>query len=370
MAHFRTIAAGACAASALLAGTPAASQELVGLAPEPGVQYSPYLQRDYPDQVLFGDTHLHTAYSADAGLVGATTTPDDAYRFAKGETVMSSNGIPARLARPLDFLVVADHAENLGLYIALDEASAVLEGNDWAAGLAKVFAPRDGDAMAKAYLYWAAAFATDARNGDPLKETPLAATMWQRMTEAAERHNAPGSFTALIGYEWTSGPSGNNLHRNVIFRDGKAEADRVLPFSAYESEDPEDLWAWMQGYEDATGGRVLAIPHNGNLSNGLMFDDVTLTGRVPIDADYAERRMRWEPVYEVTQIKGDGEAHPALSPEDPFADYGTWDRGSFGLEAKAPAMLPREYAREALKRGLAYGAALGANPFNSAIMAL
>ncbi|WP_172330175.1 DUF3604 domain-containing protein [Mangrovicoccus sp. HB161399] len=363
MTTFRTFAAGACAASALLAGLPAASQELVGMAPEPDVQYSPYLQRDYPDQVLFGDTHLHTAYSADAGLVGATTTPDDAYRFAKGETVVSSNGIPARLARPLDFLVVADHAENLGLYIALDETSALLQGNAWAEGLSRVFAPRDGKAMAEAYLYWAAAFVSEDRKGDPLKDTPLATTMWQRMTEAAERHNAPGSFTALIGYEWTSGPAGNNLHRNVIFRDGKAEADRVIPFSAYDSEDPEDLWAWMQGYEDATGGRLLAIPHNGNLSNGLMFDDVTLTGRVPIDADYAERRMRWEPVYEVTQIKGDGEAHPSLSPEDPFADYGTWDRGSFGLEPKTPEMLPREYAREALKRGLAYEAALGANPF-------
>jgi hypothetical protein len=186
--------------------------------------------------------------------------------------------------------------------------------------------------------------------------------MWQRITEAAERHNTPGAFTAFIGYEWTSGPGGNNLHRNVIFRDGKDLADQVVPFSAYDSEDPEDLWDWMERYETETGGQVLAIPHNGNLSNGLMFDDVTMAGE-PLSADYATRRMRWEPVYEVTQMKGDGEAHPMLSPDDAFADYGTWDVGSFGAELKTPEMLPREYAREAYKRGLAYDAELGANPF-------
>ncbi len=339
------------------------AQELVGMAPDPDVAYSPYLQHDYPDQVLFGDTHLHTAYSADAGLMAATTTPDDAYRFAKGETVISSNGIPARLARPLDWLVVADHAENLGLVIALDEQSPVLEGNAWAAGLAEIFAPRDAAAMAQSYLYWAGGFSEDG--------PAAAATRWpapdstrrcgSASPEAAERHNAPGAFTAFIGYEWTSGPGGNNLHRNVIFRDGKDLADRVVPFSAYDSENPEDLWDWMARYETDTGGQVLAIPHNGNLSNGLMFDDVTMAGE-PLSADYATRRMRWEPVIEVTQMKGDGEAHPMLSPDDAFADYGTWDVGSFGAELKTPEMLPREYAREALKRGLAYDAGAGREP--------
>ncbi len=136
----------------------------------------------------------------------------------------------------------------------------------------------------------------------------------------------------------------------------------MLPFSAYDSEDPEDLWSWMAAYEDDTGGQVLAIPHNGNLSNGLIFDDATRSG-APIDADYAARRARWEPVYEVTQIKGDGETHPMLSPEDAFADYGTWDKGSFGPEPKTPEILPREYARSALQRGMAYEASLGVNPF-------
>jgi hypothetical protein len=186
--------------------------------------------------------------------------------------------------------------------------------------------------------------------------------MWKKEIDAAEKYNQPGRFTAFIGYEWTSMPDGNNLHRNVIFRDGADKASQVVPFSQYDSFDPEDLWKWMQAYEEKTGGRLLAIPHNGNLSNGLMFDDVTYTGK-PLTEDYAKRRQKWEPVYEVTQMKGDGEAHPSLSPNDEFADYGTWDKGSFGPEPKTPDMLPREYAREALKRGLKYEQTLGANPF-------
>lgn len=362
-------------ASALAAGvllltlSSAQAQELVGIKPDTDAEYSPYIQYDFPNQVLFGDTHLHTGYSADAGLVGATTTPDDAYRFAKGETVTSSHGVRARLQRPLDFLVVADHAENLGLTFGLEEGNEALLGTEWGQGLAEIIAPKTEEAMAEAYLYWGNTFALSGdRGGDPLAGTDFNKTMWQRMTEAAERHNDPGSFTALIGYEWTSGPQGNNLHRNIIFRDGKDKADQVIPFSAYDSEDPEDLWDWMEKYQSNTGGRLLAIPHNGNLSNGLMFDDVTATTKKPLDRDYAERRMRFEPVYEVTQIKGDGEAHPALSPNDEFADYGTWDKGSFGPELKTPEMLPREYAREAWKRGMAYEATFGANPFKFGVI--
>jgi hypothetical protein len=202
-----------------------------------------------------------------------------------------------------------------------------------------------------------------AKREDPLKgQDALTRTMWERITEAAEKYNQPGQFTAFIGFEWTTGPNGTNLHRNVIFRDGKDRANRVLPFSNYDSADPEDLWKWMENYEKITGGRMLALAHGGNLSNGLMFDDKTLSGN-PLTRAYTERRMRWEPIYEVTQMKGDGEAHPALSPNDEFADYGTWDKGSFGPEPKTPDMLPREYAREALKRGLAYEVTLGANPF-------
>jgi hypothetical protein len=222
-------------------------------------------------------THLHTAYSADAGLVGATTTPDDAFRFAKGEVVISSNGLPARLQRPLDWLVVTDHAENLGIPIALEEQNPALEQNEWGRTLAETFAPRTEDARLEAYIQWFGAV-NDPDGSDPMAGTDFGRTMWERATQAAEDHNVSGSFTAMIGFEWTSGPDGNNLHRNVIFRDGKELADQIVPISAYDSDDPEVLWAWMADYEASTGGQLLAIPHNGNLSNGLMFDDVTLSG--------------------------------------------------------------------------------------------
>jgi len=320
-------------------------------------EYSPYLSAGYPQRVLWGDTHLHTSLSTDAGMIGNRLGPEEAYRFARGETVVSSTGVRARLQRPLDFLVTADHAENLGLAPMIEERNPDLLKLDFGRKIAQlVYDGRYGDA----YTLWGQGMST---RQDPLAgQDDLTRTMWQRLTATAEEFNEPGRFTALIGFEWTSSPDGNNLHRNVIFRDGKDAADQVLPFSNYDSTDPEDLWAWMQGYEEKTGGRALALAHNGNLSNGLMFDDRTLSGR-RIDRDYAERRMRWEPLYEVTQMKGDGEAHPSLSPNDEFADYGTWDKGSFGPEPKTPDMLPREYAREAYKRGLQYEQKLGANPF-------
>lgn len=324
------------------------------------VEYSPYPTEDFPNQVFFGDTHLHTAFSADAGLVGCTKTPAEAYRFAKGETIVSSTGLKAKLKRPLDWLVVSDHAENLGLPVAIAERNKVLLSTEWGRDISEIASPGTVEAMIASYDTWMKRLnAVD----DPLKETTFGESMWKRVTAAAEEHNSPGRFTTFIGFEWTSGPEGNNLHRNVIFRDGKDKADQIVPISAYDTIDPEVLWQWMADYEKKTGGRLLAIPHNGNLSNGLMFDDVTLTSKKPIDRDYAERRMKWEPLYEVTQIKGDGEAHPMLSPEDEFADYETWGRGSFGPQAKTREMLPKEYAREAYKRGLAYEEKLGANPF-------
>ena len=320
-------------------------------------QYSPYLDYNYPDKVFFGDTHLHTSYSTDAGMFGNTLGPDEAYRFAKGETVTSSTGVRARLLRPLDWLVVADHAENIGLSPMIAESDADLLKSDWGR---KVHDLVKAGKLGDAYAMWGGGV---AKQVDPLAELGgLSQSMWERVTSAAERHNNPGIFTAFIGFEWTSTPGGSNMHRNVIFRDGKDLADRTIPFSVYESEDPEDLWKWMETYEAKTGGKVLALPHNGNLSNGLMFDDVTFTTKEALSADYATRRMRWEPLVEVTQMKGDGEAHPMLSPNDEFADFETWDKGSFG-GAKNTDMIPREYAREALKRGLKYEAELGVNPF-------
>jgi hypothetical protein len=321
-------------------------------------EYSPYLDQGFPDRVYFGDTHLHTSYSTDAGMIGNRLGPDEAYRFAKGEEVTASTGTRARLQRPLDFLVVADHAENLGLAPMIAESNPGLLRTEFGRKVHDlVKSGKGGDA----YTAWAAAMGV-AR--DPLTgNESLVRSMWERITAAAERHNDPGKFTAFIGFEWTSTPGGNNLHRNVIFRDGKAKADLILPLSNYDTTDPEDLWQYMASYEQRTGGRMLAIPHNGNLSNGLMFDAVTLKTKKPLDRDYAERRMRWEPLYEVTQIKGDGETHPALSPTDEFANFERWDKGSFGPQPKTPDMLPREYAREALKQGLLYEEKLGANPF-------
>jgi hypothetical protein len=326
--------------------------------------YSPYAQRAFPSSVFWGDTHVHTNISLDAGMFN-TLGPDEAYRFAKGEQVTSSTGLPVKLGRPLDWLVVANHSDMMGFATDFVAGAPVITRTEQGKRWFELFS-QGGEGATTATLDLIGNFAQGTL--DPALVEAYApggtayAGAWQRIIDAAEAHDEPGRFTAFIGYEWSSGPGGNNLHRNVIFRNGKNQADQVVPFSAFDSEDPEDLWDWMERYETETGGKVLAIPHNGNLSNGLMFDDVTMAGE-PLSADYAMRRMRWEPVYEVTQMKGDGEAHPMLSPDDAFADYETWDVGSFGAERKTPEMLPREYAREALKRGLAYDAELGANPF-------
>ncbi len=322
------------------------------------IKYSPYPEQTFPNRVYFGDTHLHTGYSTDAGMLGCTLTPEDALRVSRGEVVTSSHGLPVKLPRPLDFVVIADHAENLGLAPAIAESSADLLEHPW--GRKAHDHVKAGEGF-KAYDMWLQGSITRT---DPLEDLPgMSQTYWQRSTASVEKYNEPGRFTAFIGFEWTSTPGGNNLHRNIIFRGGKDKADQILPISYYDTADPEELWEWMADYERKTGGRLLAIPHNGNVSNGLMFDDVTLSSKKPLDRDYAERRMRWEPLYEVTQMKGDGEAHPVLSPNDEFADFETWDKGAFGPESKTPEMLPREYAREAYKRGLAYEEKLGANPF-------
>jgi len=344
-------------ATLIAAAVPAAAYD--GVSPTAGEHdYSPYPKKTFPNRVYFGDTHLHTSYSTDAGMVGNTLGPEAAYRFARGEEVIQSHGLRARLERPLDFLVVADHAENLGLATMIAESNKELLKNQFGRKVHDLVKAGKGG---EAYNVWGAGM---MKRQEPLKEQAhLAQTMWQRITTAADKYNEPGRFTALIGYEWTSSPNGNNLHRNVIFRDGKDTADQVVPLSQYDSVDPEDLWNWMATYEQKTGGKLLALAHNGNLSNGSMFDDVTLTDKKQLDRDYAERRMRWEPLYEVTQMKGDGETHPALSPNDEFADFETWDSGSLGNDPKTPDMLPREYAREALKRGLAYEVKLGVNPF-------
>lgn len=319
-------------------------------------EYSPYLNKSYPDQVLWGDTHLHTSYSTDAGMIGNFLGPDEAYRFARGETVTASAGQRAKLIRPLDFLVVSDHSENLGLAPMIAESNPELLSIPWGKAIHDLV--KSGDGIG-AFVMWGTEMAAGE---DPLKNDDLTKSIWNRIVDSAEKYNEPGIFTALHGFEWTSILETNNLHRVVIFRDDADKVGDLVPFSNYDSSDPEDLWAWMQNYQDRTGGRILAIPHNGNLSNGLMFDDKTFDGK-PFSAEYAEQRAFWEPLYEVTQIKGDGETHPALSPNDEFSDYWRWDKGNFGYAGKKPDMLPREYARQALMRGLKYEDELGVNPF-------
>lgn len=318
--------------------------------------YSPFLDQSYPNRVFFGDTHLHTSYSTDAGMLGNSLGPDEAFRFARGEKVRASLGDYAQLVRPLDFLVVADHAENLGLAPMIEESNPGLLAIPWGR---KIHDRVKGGDPFGAYVMWGTEMGA---GNDPLDDDDLTRTIWNRIVDTAERYNQPGIFTALHGFEWTSSPDMNNLHRIVMFRDDADKVEDLVPFSNYDSVDPEDLWDWMELYEADTGGRVMAFAHNGNLSNGLMFDDMRMNG-APIDLDYAERRMRWEPLYEVTQIKGDGETHPMLSPNDEFADYYNWDRGNFGNELKTPEMLPREYARQALARGLKFEEEIGANPF-------
>jgi len=321
--------------------------------------YSPYVDRNIPDRVFFGDTHHHTSNSPDAGLVGNTLGPDMAYRFARGEEITSSTGLRVKLNRPLDFLVVSDHAEYLGLPVMLRSGDPALQADATGKRWLKMF-NAGGE---EAYNLFLELVGSATQRNLLIKTDSVMRSVWERFTATAEEFNDPGRFTAFIGFEWSSLPSARNLHRVVMFRDGADRANQVLPYSLFDSEDPEDLWEYLAGYEKKTGGQILAMPHNGNWSNGIMFDGKTLAGE-PIDRAYAEARIRWEPVYEVTQIKGDGEAHPFLSPEDEFADFENWDKGDvLGTVAKEDWMLQYEYGRSALKLGLKHEAELGVNPY-------
>lgn len=346
------------------------------------VEYSPPVADDYPRQVFWGDTHLHTNQSPDAFTFGnRTMEPAQAYRFARGEMVVSETGVKAKLARPLDFLMVSDHAEFMGIFPKVFARSADIVDTDlgkrWIGHL-QANAPElvlmEFGLMAMGALKGGEA--TGLESLDP-RITPefiqsLAAidlprdvfqSTWEKVGEVADQFNEPGLFTAFIGYEWTSMPNGNNLHRNVLFRDDSTKTSQLPPFSSVDSGNPEDLWAHLEKYEKTTGGSVLAIPHNGNASNGMMFANSNFYGD-PLSKDYAETRKRWEPLVEVTQIKGDGEAHPFLSPNDEFADYETWDKANLQLTVpKQDWMLEFEYARSALKNGLRFEQALGTNPY-------
>lgn len=345
------------------AGTVDAARIEQGVAQRP---YSRYAQRDFPTRPLFGDTHLHTAVSMDAGAFGARIGPREAYRLARGEEIRSNTGQPVKLSRPLDFLVVADHSDNMGFFPDLMAGKPALladpTGKKWydmiksgqgAAAAIEVIVSFSQGTFPKALMY--------------TPDSALYKSSWLDTIAAAEQYNEPGLFTAVIGYEWTSNTGGNNLHRNVILRDNGDKASQVVPFTVYPpmgSDNPRELWKWMEAYEHKTGGRVLAIAHNGNLSNGLMFPLIeSFTGKA-LDKEYVEQRARWERLYETTQTKGTGESHPYLSPNDEFAGFEIWDKGNLdGSVAKTKEMLEYEYARAALKIGLKLEQQLGTNPY-------
>ena len=355
-------------ASAVGAQDPMPSEEgLINAFPS-RKHFSPYAGRNFPTRVFWGDTHVHTALSMDAGAFGARLTPEDAYRFGRGEELTSSTGLRVKLSRPLDFLVVADHSDNMGFFPRLFAGEPALladpTGKRWYGMMQQ--GGRSGVQVAtEIIIAFSQGTFPEALESGP--GTPAYRSAWEDTIKAAEEYNEPGRFTAFIGYEWTSNTGGNNLHRVLIYRDGGDKAGVMEPYTTQKpegSDNPRDLWKWMQTYADKTGGRLLAIAHNGNLSNGIMFPLVeSFTGR-PVDREYAENRARWEPLYEATQIKGDGETHPFLSRNDEFADYETWDQGNLDLSVdKENEMLQYEYARSGLQLGLELEQRLGVNPY-------
>jgi hypothetical protein len=331
-----------------------------------GRSYSPYADRDFPSNVYWGDTHLHTSFSMDAGAFGNRLGLDDAYKFARGGQVTASGGQTVRLSRPLDFLVIADHSDNMGMFPDLLAGKEHILADPTAKDWYERIQAGDGPGVALELI----GMFSQGEFPEALVYTPDSSpyrAAWDATVKAAERYNEPGRFTAFIGYEWTSLVMGNNMHRVVVYRDDGDKGGQRVPYTTFPpqgSTNPRDLWKWMESYEKETKGRVLAIAHNGNLSNGIMFPLEMQYDGVVLDEEYVTTRARREPLYEATQIKGDGETHPLLSPDDEFADYETWDIGNLDVsEAKSDDMLPGEYAREALKRGLVIESKLGTNPY-------
>ena len=329
-----------------------------------GGQYSPNVGQTFPTRVLWGVAHVHTGYSFDSGMFGVTLTPDDLFKVATGGDVVVDNGVHFKQDRPLDWVSITDHAEYMGISDQIRAGSPELlanpQGKRWYE-MSKT-SPQEGvKAAIEAVI--------SMQSGKPVFDaSKLTASAWAHAIAAAEKWNQPGVFTTLHGFEFTSAPGGNNLHRTVVFRDGADRVKQVVPFSTFDSQDPAELWKYMDAYAKKTGGQVLAIPHNGNMSNGQMYSAETFDGK-PMDRAYAEARAGHEPLLEATQIKGDGETHPYLSPNDEFANFEKWwDVNGQKMEPAEKSVLSANFARSALRLGLELDAALGANPYKAGLI--
>jgi len=349
-------------------------------------EYSPPVGKNYPDKLLWGDTHLHSNQSADAWSIGnSNLTPSDAFRFARGEEVTSESGVKAKLRVPLDFFMVSDHATYLGIFKRIENSDPDVISTP----LGKRWRGYMDDNDPRLFTEF-----VEGLNGNQEQtfEKEIYSPIWKEITDNVDSFNQPGIFTAFIGYEWTPAPTGDNLHRVVIFKDDAEKAQKIIPFSALDSNNPEDLWSFLKNYNETTGGEAISISHNSNISGGRMFPLKNSYGE-PIDRAYADMRNRWEPLVEATQVKGDSETHPAVSPNDPFADYETWE-GNIGrnethrleristtgdcansenykcyrYKKSETDRYKGSYVRPALRRGLEIQKKIGVNPFKFGVI--
>jgi Protein of unknown function (DUF3604) len=305
------------------------------------------------NNAYFGDVHVHTGWSFDGFTNGSKTTPMDAYAWAQGKKITGSGGPEMQIKTPLDFYMVADHAEYMGVFNQMANPDSPLSKTELAKG---VTSP---DANVRIQTFAGVLRDMSAGKRDPqLSDPVLAGSVWAEIVKAADANYTPGKFTTFAGFEWTSNPQQRNLHRVVVFRDTKHLPDLVL--SALDSDDPETLWRWMDE-QRAKGSTLFAIPHNGNASDGRMFELTKFDGK-PIDAAYNATRARNEPLYEITQIKGTSETHPDLSPTDEFAGFEQWDY-TLSADYQRPTQRKGSFARQALLDGMSQAAGGAGNPF-------